>query len=91
MKPEPKEAYRVSAELLGEKNIVTDSRSLLDFGADDFAEFIRYEKGVYVHVGAANDDENSRLTLHNSMLTPDEGALKIAAELYLRYALSVLI
>ena len=86
-----KEAYRVSAELLGEKNIVTDSRSLLDFGADDFAEFIRYEKGVYVHVGAANDDENSRLTLHNSRLTPDEGALKIAAELYLRYALSVLI
>lgn len=84
------EAYRVSEELVGKDKVITDALQIKSFAADDFAEFIRYEKGVYVRVGTANEEENSNLTLHSSRLTPDEGALKISAELYIKYALSVL-
>lgn len=83
------EAYRISAELVGEENVFTDKNLLMGFGADDFAEFIRYEKGVYVHVGAAGEDKNSCVSLHSPYLAPDERALKIMAELHIRYALSV--
>lgn len=82
------EAVAIASELLGAENVYKNRSK--DFGADDFAEFIKYEKGVYVHVGVANEQENSQLPLHSSCLTPDEGALKIAAGLHVRYALSTL-
>ncbi len=82
------EAVSIASELLGADNVHKNCSK--DFGADDFAVFIKQEKGVYVHVGVANEDENSQLPLHSSHLTPDEGALKIAAELHVRYALQAL-
>ena len=83
-----KEAVAVSSELLGAEHVYQNQSK--DFGSDDFAEYLRYEKGVYVHVGAANEQVNSRLPLHASSLTPDEGALRIATELHVRYALHIL-
>lgn len=82
------EAVSVSSELLGAEHVYQNQSR--DFGSDDFAEYLRYEKGVYVHVGVANEQVNSSLPLHSSSLIPDEGALRIAAELHVRYALHIL-
>lgn len=84
------EAYKVSAELAGEENVITDRQLIMGFGGDDFAEFIQHAEGVYVHVGVANDNPVSQLPLHSEQLEPDEGALSIMARLHIDYALSVL-
>lgn len=84
------EAYSAAARVVGEENIITDQKLIMGFGADDFSEFQRYSKGVYVHVGTANSTENSQLPLHSDRLAPDESALGIMQRLHLEYALSVL-
>jgi metal-dependent amidase/aminoacylase/carboxypeptidase family protein len=59
--------------------------------ADDFAAFIQTVKGVYVHVGTANDAQpNTRQALHHNEFDLDERALLLAAGLHVGYALSVL-
>ena len=84
------EAKAVAQRLLGQENVFEESRPLMGFGGDDFAEFIRHEKGIYVHVGAANDDPASQVSLHSENLRLDEGALAVAARLHVGYALSIL-
>lgn len=84
------EAYAVSAEIVGAENTITNQRLIMGFGADDFAEFAKEEKGVYVHVGVANDNPNSQVSLHSELLEPDEGALRIIAQLHVNYALKIL-
>lgn len=84
------EAYAAAAKIVGEENIITDRKLIMGFGADDFSEFQRYAKGVYVHVGTANAAESSQLPLHSDRLTPDESALAVMEKLHVEYALSVL-
>lgn len=84
------EAYAAAAKIVGEENIITDQKLIMGFGADDFSEFQRYVKGVYVHVGTANAAESSQLPLHSDRLTPDESALAVMEKLHVEYALSVL-
>lgn len=84
------EAYAAAAKIVGEENIITDRKLIMGFGADDFSEFQRYAKGVYVHVGTANAAESSQLPLHSDRLTPDESALTVMEKLHVEYALSVL-
>ena len=84
------ETYAAAAKIVGEENIITDQKLIMGFGADDFSEFQRYAKGVYVHVGTSNATEGSQLPLHSDRLTPDESALAVMEKLHVEYALSVL-
>ena len=81
----------VAEKILGDGNIVTDKANIVGFGSDDFAEYLRDTKGVYVHIGTANiDDPNTKSSLHSSKFDIDERALAVAADLYISYTLSVL-
>ncbi len=80
------EAYAAAVDVVGKENVITDKKLIMGFGADDFSAFARHAKGVYVHVGTANETENSKLPLHSDKLTPDERALMIMKDLHIRYA-----
>lgn len=80
------EAYAAAVEVVGKENVITGKKLIMGFGADDFSAFLRHAKGVYVHVGTANDTENSQLPLHSDRLTPDERALEIMKNLHIQYA-----
>lgn len=80
------EAYAAAVEVVGKENVITVKKLIMGFGADDFSAFLRHAKGVYVHVGTANDTENSQLPLHSDRLTPDERALEIMKNLHIQYA-----
>lgn len=85
------EVYAVADALLGAENIVTDKAKIVSLGADDFAEYIRNVKGVYVFVGSSDpQDPRTQYPLHCSKFDVDEQALLIAASLHIQYALSVL-
>lgn len=85
------EVYRVAAKMLGTEHIITDKATIIGFGSDDFAEYLRHTKGVYVHIGTANTtNPNTKNSLHSSKFDVDEKALLIAADLFVSYSLSVL-
>jgi len=46
----------VAIDIVGSYNIVIYKTSAFGFGADDFGEFLKETKGVYVQIGTANDD-----------------------------------
>jgi amidohydrolase len=85
------EAYAVSDAVVGAENIITDKTKIMGLGADDFADYIRDTKGVYVHIGTSNDtDAHTRNSLHSKNFDIDEQALLIAASLHIEYTLSIL-
>jgi len=85
------EAYAIADAVVGAENVVTDQAIIMGFGADDFAEYIRAIKGVYVHVGTSNNDDiSTKYPLHSSKTNIDEQALLIAARLHIEYALLIL-
>jgi len=85
------EVYDIAEEIVGAENIVTDKAFIVGFGSDDFAEYLRDTKGVYVHVGTSNlSNPKTRNPLHSSKFVVDEQALLIATSLHIQYALSVL-
>ncbi|HEX3027718.1 MAG TPA: M20 family metallopeptidase [Clostridia bacterium] len=85
------EVYESVRTVVGTENIITDKNVVTGFGADDFAEYLRETKGVYVHVGTANvSDPNTKNSLHSSKFDVDEHVLLIAASLHITYSLSVL-
>jgi len=85
------EVIGIAEGIVGSGNIVIHKTPAFGFGADDFGEFLKETKGVYVQIGTANDvHPNTKQPLHNSRFDIDERALTIAANLYASYALSVL-
>ncbi|OJU18528.1 MAG: hypothetical protein BGN88_13015 [Clostridiales bacterium 43-6] len=85
------EVYRIAETIVGAENIVTEQERITGFGADDFAEYLRDIKGVYVHVGTANtENPNTKKPLHSSRFDVDEEALLVAAGLFSQYTLWVL-
>lgn len=85
------EVYGIAENILGAENIITDKSRIIGFGSDDFAEYLRDTKGVYVHIGTSNaTDPNTKNSLHSSKFDIDERALLVASSLYTSYALSVL-
>lgn len=85
------EAYRVADAVVGKENIFTDPAGIRSLGADDFAEYIRDTKGVYVHVGTSvPDDPDTAYPLHSSKFRIGEQALLVAASLHIGYTLSIL-
>lgn len=85
------EVYRVAEKIVGAENVCTDQALIRNLGADDFAEYIRDTKGVYVHVGTSRpNDPDTANPLHSSKFDIDEQALLVAANLHIMYTLSIL-
>jgi len=85
------EVIGIADGIVGSGNIVIHKTPAFGFGADDFGEFLKETKGVYVQIGTANDDNpNTKQPLHSSRFDIDERALTVAANLCASYALSVL-
>ncbi|MBC3795799.1 M20 metallopeptidase family protein [Acetobacterium tundrae] len=85
------EVLQIADAIVGKENIVTDSNLITGFGSDDFAEYLKDIKGVYIHVGTSNDtNPDTQQSLHSSKFDIDEEALLIAASLHTEYALSFL-
>lgn len=82
------EAYAAAESIVGADNIYQDQAKLI---ADDFAEYIRRIKGVYVYVGTSDPkNPQTQYPLHSSKFDIDENALLVAANLHIEYALTVL-
>lgn len=85
------EVYEVASSIVGKENIVTDQKRIISLGSDDFSEYLKDTKGVYVHVGTSNENNpDTQYSLHNNKFDVDEQALLIAVSLHTAYALSVL-
>lgn len=85
------EVEKIAAQTVGENNLITERSRVMGFGSDDFAEYLRVIKGVYVHVGTSNKNHPGTMhPLHSSKFDIDEQALLITANLYAAYTLSVL-
>ncbi|ADY55269.1 amidohydrolase [Syntrophobotulus glycolicus DSM 8271] len=85
------EICAVAEKILGAGSISTEKSNIIGFGSDDFAEYLRDTKGVYVHIGTANTtDPNTKASLHSSKFDIDEKALLVATELFCSYALFIL-
>jgi amidohydrolase len=85
------EVYKTAAGILGSQNIITESERIVGLGSDDFSEYLKDAKGVYIHVGTANEaNPDTQYALHNNKFDIDEKALLIAASLHVEYALSIL-
>lgn len=82
-------AAKVAVALVGEENVITDNPQSL--GADDFADFLAVAQGVYGRVGARNpENPETHFAHHHENFDIDEGALLLASQYHLRYALSYL-
>lgn len=82
-------AEKVAGELVGAENVITDNPQSL--GADDFADFLAVAQGVYGRVGARNpENPETHFAHHHENFDIDEGALLLASQYHLRYALSYL-
>jgi len=85
------EVIGIAEGIVGSDGVVIHKTPAFGFGADDFGEFLKKTKGVYVQIGTANgDNPNTNRSLHSSRFDIDERALTVAADLYTSYALSVL-
>ena len=84
-----KRAGKLAADIVGEKNVVTDLPKSL--GADDFADFLAEAPGVYARVGTRNlEDKDTWYGHHHENFDIDESSLAYATEIHVRYALDFL-
>lgn len=81
------EVTKVFENMPGDCKVVHSAKPVFAFAADDFAEFLKETKGVYVHLGVANDNPHSSVGLHQSDFEPDEKAISLGAELFINYAM----
>jgi amidohydrolase len=85
------EVIPIAVQAVGSENVITDKEKVIRLGSDDFAEYLRITKGVYVHVGTANEiNPNTKNPLHNSRFDIDEQALLLCTHLYVSYALTII-
>jgi len=85
------EVIGIAGGIVGSNSVVIHKTPAFGLGADDFGEFLKETKGVYVQIGTSNgDNPNTKQPLHNSCFDIDERALTVAADLYASYAMSIL-
>lgn len=77
------EVEELGVELLGREHVWTNQpRNML---GDDFAEYLKDVKGMFLFVGSAGGTETS-YPLHHEQFDLDEDAIVIATEFYVGYA-----
>ncbi|MBI5708880.1 MAG: amidohydrolase [Candidatus Eisenbacteria bacterium] len=76
-------ARAAAAEVVGEKNVVTDIRTM---GGEDFSAFLARVPGCFVAVGSRNESKGLVHEHHHPRFDVDEGCLEIGAEVMLRIA-----
>lgn len=78
---------RIANNIVGEDNLILDKDKSL--GSDDFAEFSKYTKTIYIHIGSGNKaNKNTQVAHHNEYFDLDESSLLIACKFYIEYALN---
>lgn len=81
------EVAKLGEELLGSKKVLTGQpRNML---GDDFAEYLREVKGLFLFVGSAGGKETS-YPLHHEKFDLDETAILIATEFFVGYAKKII-
>ena len=82
-------ARKVLAPIIGTENIVNQAVSSL--GGEDFADYLEYLPGAFLHVGTKNPtDERTWYPHHHEKFDIDERALPIATQVHVSYALGFL-
>lgn len=77
------EVEEIGIELLGREHVLTDQpKNML---GDDFAEYLKETKGMFLFVGSAGGEQTS-YPLHHEQFNLDEEAILIATEFYVGYA-----
>lgn len=77
------EVEELGVELLGREHVLTNQpRNML---GDDFAEYLKEVKGLFLFVGSAGQKETA-YPLHHEKFDLDEEAIVIATEFYVGYA-----
>jgi metal-dependent amidase/aminoacylase/carboxypeptidase family protein len=71
--------YRAAEKVVGAKRVTGD---VVTCGAEDFSYFLQLRPGTFFFVGAALQDQPLR-PHHKSVFDFDEGALTIAASVFL--------
>ena len=79
---------RSAGEIIGQENVGAIEKPVM--GAEDFAFYLEKVPGALFHVGTANDDEQTRLALHNSKVRFDEGALPVGVKVLCQAAVNYL-
>lgn len=84
-----REAQQVAKALFGTDKVITNRKPSL--GGDDMAEIILKVAGVYAYVGSKNPEiYETTVAHHNSHFDIDENCLKVAASMYVGYAIAYL-
>lgn len=82
-------AKKVLMNIVGEDNIVEHMPASL--GGEDFADFLEYVPGLFLHVGTRNlEDEGTWYPHHHERFDIDERALPIATQIHVDTALAFL-
>lgn len=81
------EVTELGNELLGKEHVLTDQpKNML---GDDFAEYLKKVKGLFLFVGSAKGEATS-YPLHHEKFDLDEDAILIATEFYVEYAKKII-
>lgn len=75
-------------EMLGPGHV--DELEFPSPGSDDFSVFLNYSKGAQFFIGTADNEENSRLGLHNAQNIFDEKSITVGVAVLCRYILNSL-
>lgn len=78
----------LAIRLLGEENVLYKKNPSM--GADDFACFINYNKGLYFNLGTRGLNQKGLQTLHNESFNPDEGCIRVGMLLMVEGARALL-
>jgi len=76
-------AREAAAEIVGEKNVVTD---LMTMGGEDFSDFLRAVPGCFIAIGSRNVSRDLVWGHHHPKFDVDEQSLKIGADVLMRTA-----
>lgn len=79
---------RSAVEMLGEENVVKlDEPSM---GGEDFAFYLENTPGAMIRLGTDNEDDNSRISLHNARVIFDERSIGAGIKVLVKTALNFL-
>lgn len=76
-------AREVAIELVGEKNVLSDIRTM---GGEDFSAFLSHVPGCFIAIGSRNESRGLVFDHHHPRFDVDEACLEIGGEMLLRTA-----
>jgi len=77
-----------AAELLGQDKLIELKKPSM--GGDDFSFYTEKVPGAFFRLGTANEDDNSRLSLHNSKIIFDERSIQTGIKVLSKITLDYL-